>query len=242
MNEMLLTTEKAKEKMMAIRISPGVHKMAVSGLAASLSTVMMLNTQSVQASPIAEGNTAFALDLYAQLKAGPGNLFFSPYSISTCLAMTYAGTRGDTEQEMARVLHFPPGQIHKSFGELQRQLAEAEKQKGVQLSIANALWAQEGHPFLPAFLNIAKGDYQANIKQADFKSAAEAARSEINRWVAERTKDKIQDILPPGSLDAMTRLVLANAIYFKGSWATPFRETETSTQPFHLTTNSQIQA
>jgi serpin B len=107
------------------------------------------------------------------------------------------------------------------------------------LSVANALWAQKGHAFLPAFLNIGKADYQANLNLADFKTGAEAARHTINGWVAKQTKDKIQDILPPGSLDTSTRLVLADAIYFKGAWAKPFLKAGTSTQPFHLTANRQ---
>ncbi len=176
------------------------------------------SARSAQTQSLVDGNTAFALDLYGQLKSKPGNLFFSPYSISTALAMTCAGARGETEKQLGRVLHFdqPQRQVHSSFGELQRQLSEAGKQKGIELNIANALWAQKSHPLLPAFLEIAKGEYQANVNQADFKTGAEAARAEINGWVAQQTKDKIQNILPPGSLDALTRLVLANAIYFKG--------------------------
>jgi serpin B len=200
--------------------------------------------QPSQPQALVDGNTAFACDLYAQLKASPGNLFFSPYSISTALAMTYAGARGNTEAQMARVLHFGKNQpgLHSSFGALQRQLNQARKQKGIELSVANALWAQQGHPFLPAFLNIGKDQYQANLNLADFQTHAEAARREINGWVAQKTKDKIQDILPPGSLDALTRLVLANAIYFKGVWAEPFPKAETSPQPFHLTADHQTDA
>jgi len=191
-----------------------------------------------------DGNTAFALDLYGQLKSAPGNLFFSPYSISTCLAMTYAGARGDTAKQMSRVLHLDQdqGKVNASFSKLQRQLSEAGNRKGIELSIANSLWAQKGHSFLPAFLEIARGDYQANVNQADFIIEAEAARGEINRWVAQATKDKIQNILPPGSFTDMTRLVLANAIYFKGVWAKPYDKAETSSQPFHLSTSRRTDA
>ena len=191
------------------------------------------------AQTVVDGNTAFALDLYAQLKSARGNLFFSPYSISTCLAMTYAGARGDTAKQMSRVLHLDQDQakVHASFSKLQRQLSEASNQKGIELSIANSLWAQKGHSFLPAFLETAKGDYQANVNQADFIIEAEAARGEINRWVAQETKDKIKDILPPGSLTDQTRLVLVNAIYFKGVWAKPYDKAETASQPFHLSTS-----
>ncbi|HKS35847.1 MAG TPA: serpin family protein, partial [Verrucomicrobiae bacterium] len=119
--------------------------------------------RSSQNQSVIEGNTAFALDLYGQLKTRPGNVFFSPYSISTCLAVTCAGARGDTEKQMSRVLHLDKEQrkVHASFSELQRQLSEAGNQKGIELSIANSLWAQKDHPFLPAFLEIAARDYQA---------------------------------------------------------------------------------
>jgi serpin B len=194
-----------------------------------------------QTKALVDGNTAFACDLYAQLRNSPGNLFFSPYSVSTALAMTYAGARGNTETQMAQVLHFGTDQarLHSAFSALQRQFNQANAQKGIELSLANALWAQQGHPFLPAFLSIGQGEYQANLNQADFKTGAEAARREINGWVARKTKDRIKDILPPGSLDLYTRLVLANAIYFKGAWANPFTKAETSPQPFHLTASRQ---
>jgi serpin B len=198
--------------------------------------------QTSQTNSLVEGNTAFALDLYAHLNDTPGNLFISPYSISSCLAMTYAGARGDTKAQMGRVLHFNQGDVrlHSSFGELQKQLTDAEKPNGIQLAIANALWTQKGEPFLPAFLQTAADDYQADIKQADFTTDADAVRQEINGWVAQKTMDKIQDILPPHSVDDRTRLVLANAIYFKGAWENPFATSHTSTQPFHLSKESQV--
>ena len=122
--------------------------------------------------------------------------------------MTYAGARGETEKQTCHVLHFANDQrrLHAAFGQLQRQLSEAATAKRIELSLANALWAQKDYPFRPAFLEIAKRDYQANIAQADFKTAAEAARGEINHWVAKRTRDRIQDILPPGSLLFLGRL------------------------------------
>ncbi len=209
---------------------------------------------------LVEGNTAFALDLYSHLKETPGNLLFSPLSISPCLAMTYAGARGETETQMGRVLRFSKDQprLHSAFGELLRQLNQMEKpmvtriqfdedgiqpspvqRPGIQLDFANALWAQEGHPFLPAFLKIAIDEYHADVNQADFKTKAAAVTREINRWVAEKTNDKIHDILPPGSVDGLTRLVLANAIYFKGAWLMRFWETGTSAQKFHLSASSK---
>lgn len=196
--------------------------------------------ESARLQPVVEGNTAFALDLYGRLKTNPGNLFFSPYSISTALAMTYGGARGETEKQMAQVLRFGVAQaeVHSCFSELQRQLSEAGKQQGIDLTVANALWAQKGHSFLPAFLKTVQNEYQANINQADFTTGAEAARARINAWVADQTKDKIRDVLPPGSLDAATRLVLANAIYFKGLWAVPYDKSATSPQTFYRSATS----
>jgi len=196
-----------------------------------------------QPESVVEGNTAFALDLYGHLKKAPGNLFFSPYSISTALAMTYAGARGDTEKQMRKVFYFDPNQkeLHAAFGELQNQLNECSKQKGIELSIANALWTEQAHAFLPDFLRVAKENYRANLNQTDFKTQADAAREQINQWVSQITKDRIQNILPPGSLDALTRLVLANAIYFKGAWTKPFDKAATSIQPFNLSSASKVE-
>jgi serpin B len=211
------------------------------GLLTSLSIGLVADAQAAQSDTLVAGNTAFALDLYAHLRDRPGSFFFSPYSISISLAMTYAGARGDTETQMGRVLHFSQGNagVHSSFGELQQQLHDVEKQKGIQLDIANALWTQKGEPFLPVFLKIATDDYQADVKQADFRTSADAVRREINRWVAQKTQDKIQDILSPDNVGSSTRLVLANAIYFKGTWARPFEKNATSSQPFHISTRSQ---
>jgi len=198
----------------------------------------------VQTQSIVDSNTAFALSLYDELKSRPGNIFFSPFSISTALAIAYAGARGETEKQMGRVLHFGTNQrqVHPTFGELQRRLSEASEKPGIRLNIANALWAQKGHPFRPDFMEISSGNYRANVNSADFLTAAEAARGEINHWVSQQTNDRIQDILPPDSLTDLTRLILANAVYFKGIWAEPFDAGETSSQPFHLLPMRRVQA
>jgi serpin B len=192
---------------------------------------------------VVEGNTGFAFDLYARLSSQPGNLFFSPYSISTCLGMAYAGARGDTESQMAGVLHFKKGdaQIHSSFGQLQRDLHGAER-AGIELKIANGLWAQKGELFLPAFFTIVEDDYQARVGQADFASRPDLVAGEVNRWVAQQTEGKIQQILPPDSVDSKTRLILADAIYFKGMWAKEFPESDTSTQWFYVSGYQRVDA
>jgi serpin B len=191
-----------------------------------------------------KGNNTFALDLYAMLREREGNLFFSPASISTALAMTYAGARGQTADEMAKTLHFTLGQdrLHPALGALLRDLGGADKKRGYQLSIANALWAQKGHPFLTSFLKLNKDNYGAGVREVDFKRATEVARQAINRWVEKQTQDKIKELLKKGVLDSDTRLVLTNAIYFKGDWASQFKKDRTRQAPFQVTASKKVDA
>ena len=208
-----------------------------------LTLISIPSPGTAQVQTVVAGNTAFALNLYSQLATNSGNLFFSPYSISTCLAMLYAGASGNTEQQMSQVLGFgrDQEQFASLFGRLQAQLASDQQTNAIELDIANALWTQEGFPFLTTFLATARNQYQANINQADFVNSADAARQTINDWVAQETHGRIHDILPPGSVDSHTRLVLANAIYFLGVWTTAFAQTNTSTQPFFLSTNDEVE-
>lgn len=185
---------------------------------------------------IVEGNTAFALDLYARLAEQEGNLFFSPYSISTALAMTYAGARGNTEKQMADVLHFTLGQdqLHPGFHALVRDLESKANRNGNELSVANALWGQKGEGFLEEFLELTNKYYGAGFREVDFIHATEEARQTINAWVEEETRDKIKDLVPPGAVDNTTVLVLTNAIYFLGKWAVEFDQERTKDAPFTL--------
>lgn len=201
-------------------------------------------TQTSQVHKVVRGDNGFALDLYSQLKNGSGNLFLSPYSISTCLAMTYTGARGDTAKQMAQALHFSADQqqLASSFGALQRQLNAIEQKSGIQLAVANGLWAQQGHPFIPAFLDTAKNTYQARIEQVDFRTQAEPVREQVNDWVSQKTKGKITNLLQPGTVQASTRLILANAIYFKGKWTRPFNKTNTMPVPFSVRSSQKVQA
>ncbi len=183
---------------------------------------------------LVEGDNAFAVELYGRLRNQSGNLFFSPESISTALAMAYAGARGNTASEMAKTLHFtlPPAQLHPAMGALLGDLNAAHA--GYQLSVANALWAQRGYTFLPDFLKVMNNDYGAGLNQVDFKGSTEAARLTINHWVEQKTANKIQDLLQPGALRSSTRLVLTNAIYFKGDWQTQFDKAQTKDEDFHV--------
>ncbi len=204
-----------------------------------------------ETSVIASGNNLFAVELYNKLMGSSGfkqtdNLFFSPYSISTALALTWAGAKNNTEQQMAEVLHFPFPQkrLHKTFGSLQKNLNEKAKAGSFQLNIANALWTQHEFSFLAGFLNTLENDYDAPLHQVDFKNTIkrQAARKTINKWVEEKTNDKIKNLIKPGILSAMTRLVLTNAIYFKGDWAVKFDENKTIAMSFHISPEKKIDA
>jgi serpin B len=195
---------------------------------------------------IGQANNAFAIDLYAKLAPGNSeNLFFSPNSIETALAMTYAGARADTAKQMAAVLHLPPDSstVHKDLGNFIAELNGEGAQKGnarsYQLSVANALWGQAGFHFLPDFVSLLKTNYGAGFQEVDFLHNAEAARQTINAWVEKETHDKIQNLIAPGILNPATELVLTNTIYFKGTWATPFEKKATQEQPFHISAGDE---
>ena len=194
----------------------------------------LAHTNEQDTKSLADHLNAFTLDLYRKLQEQEGNLFLSPLSISTCMAMAYAGARGETETQMARALHYPfeQEQLHLMLGKLIEDL-NAESVKGnYQLVIANALWGLKGYEFAPQYLELIKTRYDSELQELDFQGEAEAACQKINQWVAEQTREKIREIVNPDALDDLTRLVLTNAIYFKGSWSTPFPEYGTSPEPF----------
>jgi serpin B len=190
---------------------------------------------------IVKDNTAFAIDLYKRLQKTKGNLFFSPYSISVALAMTYAGALGETKQQMAQALHFSAGQqLHPVFSSLESELKTAQSD-GILLRSANSLYPQTKYPFLEAFLGLVKEHYGADITSVDYENNLEEARVSINNWVTERTEEKIRDLIPSGMINALTRLVLVNAIYFKGNWASQFDPKYTKVSPFWVTPDREIQ-
>lgn len=196
---------------------------------------------------LVQGNSGFAFDLYRTLREDGGNLFFSPYSISAALAMTYAGARGETEQEMAETLNFlPQAELHPAFNALDLELAEHAQQTreeagdAFQLDIANAVWGQQGHEFLAPFLDVLAERYGAGIRLLDFGSEPEEARRTINAWVSDQTEERITELFPKGIIDQMTRLVLANAIYFNAPWADPFPKEQTRDGTFHLLDGTEV--
>ncbi len=182
------------------------------------------------------GNTRFALDLYVQLSRKEGNLFFSPYSISTALAMSWSGARNNTEKEMADTLHFPMGQakVHQTFAGLEKGLAEILARGDVSLTTANSIWPQAGLPLLDGYVQCLSENYGVAATPLDYVRETEAARQTINRWVEEKTREKIRELIRPGDLDPSTVMVLVNAIHFKGDWASKFKEKSTRPADFTL--------
>lgn len=197
---------------------------------------------------LVDGNTAFAYNLFQALKSEDGNVFYSPYSISIALAMTYAGARGETATQMADTLHFDLSQekLHPAFNYLDMELnkrgegAKGKDDEGFRLNIVNAIWGQKDFTFLPVFLDTLAENYGAGLRVVDFIGETEKARVTINDWVSDETEERIQDLIPPGQLDAMTRLVLTNAIYFNAAWQYQFEESLTSDSPFYLLTGEDV--
>jgi serpin B len=193
---------------------------------------------------LVQGNSTFALDLYARLRNKEGNLFFSPYSISTALAMTYAGARGETAEQMAKVLHFSldPQRLHPAFAELTRELNAGAVPRGYQLSIAQSLWGDNTLSVRPEFDNLLQADYGARLGLVDFRLHPDAARQQINQWVAERTNDKIKELLGKNDIDARTRMMLVNAVYFKAAWLKEFNADLTQKGAVFHTAGKQVKA
>ncbi|MCC7156781.1 MAG: serpin family protein [Bryobacterales bacterium] len=182
----------------------------------------------------------FGLALHKVLPKPTENLVYSPFSVAAAMSMTLAGARGRTASEIASALSLQhPDTIHADLKDLMAGLITGAGSSD-KLAIANALWPQQGANILTPFLETVRQNYQAESKALDFQRAAEPSRQEINRWVADHTAGKILDLLGPGTITPLTRLVLTNAIYFKGSWASAFDPTRTSDEPFYLNGGSTV--
>ena len=194
------------------------------------------------------GNDAFAFDVYKYLRAGDGNIFFSPYSLSEVLAMTYGGARGNTEKEMAAALEFqlPQDKLHLAFDALDLALAsrgqgaKGKDQQPFRLHVVNAIWGQTGFDFLPSYLELLAENYGSGLRILDFQKNPESSRVAINNWVAQQTEQKIKDLIPEGSITDMTRLVLTNAIYFNAAWLNQFDKNSTKPGDFTLKNGSKV--
>ncbi len=183
---------------------------------------------------LAEGANAFAFEMYDQLASTKGNFAYSPASISTALAMTFAGAQGETAQQISDVMHFelPPAQLHAAYS---AQLAawNDPARTAYELAVVNRLFGEQTSKFHDAFVQLTGDDYGAPLEPVDFIGAPDQARTRINAWVAEQTHQRIRNLLPPGSIESLTRLVLTNAVYFKGKWKTEFDKKATAPGPFH---------
>jgi len=197
---------------------------------------------------LVSGNSALAFDLYQALRDEEGNLFYSPYSISQALAMTYAGARGETAQQIANTLHFvlSPNALHPAFNSLDIELsqrgegAEGTDDEGFRLNIVNAIWGQDGYEFLSEFLDVLAENYGAGLRLLDFVNTPEESRITINNWVSDQTEGRIEDLIPQGVIDTLTRLVLTNAIYFNAAWQYPFDEDMTADGTFYLLDGGEV--
>jgi len=183
----------------------------------------------------AEDSNDFALAMYGQLRQRPGNLFFSPFSIRTALGMTYSGARGETAAQMREALRFPPSDetLHIAFAKIIQRLNAAGDGE-YELAVANSLWGQEGGELQAGFLELIARYYGGAMNVVDFSLPADSVQVAINRWIEDKTKQKIRQLIPPGGLGAEARLVLVNALYFKGMWQLQFRKSATSDEPFYL--------
>jgi serpin B len=200
---------------------------------------------------LADGNSAFAWNLYQQLiKDEKGNLFFSPYSLSLALAMAYAGAKGDTAKQMADTLHFTLSQdkLAEAFNYVGLELAKRALMKdlagkdghGFRLNVVDDAWGQKDYTFLAGYLDILAENYGAGLRTLDFAKNPEGSRQTINQYISDMTEGRIKDLIPPGGILPFTVLVLTNAIYFNAAWLYPFSETATNDGSFNLADGSKV--
>ncbi|MCK4763123.1 MAG: serpin family protein [Candidatus Aminicenantes bacterium] len=213
----------------------------------SLSRETNPQLQAGEMAELAAGNTRFACDLYEQVRNSADNVFFSPHSITTALAMAYAGARGNTAAQMAAALHFTlsPERLHNAFNALDLELAkrpQAAAEDGFELNICNAAWGQKDYSFLQDYLDLLAVNYDSGLRLLDFTAHPEQGRITINDWVYLQTEERIENLLPTGSINELTRLVLTNTIYFKAGWRHPFDEEATADAPFFTLDGQQVTA
>jgi serpin B len=228
--------------LMILPLAACARPVAAGEVKSDIPRIISPDVRPADATRLVEGNSAFACDLYQALKGQEGNLFYSPYSISLALAMTYTGARGETGKQMAEVLHYLLSQqtLHTAFNSLDLELgkrgegAKGKDDKGFRLNVVNAIWGQQDYKFLPAYLDILAENYGAGLRLLDFVSAPEESRLTINDWVSDQTEGRIKDLIKPGIISSLTRLVLTNAIYFNAAWQRPFNEKNTAQAAFHL--------
>ncbi|XP_072267901.1 leukocyte elastase inhibitor-like [Pyxicephalus adspersus] len=190
---------------------------------------------------LTSANTQFSFDLFRKLSESnsTGNIFFSPISISAALAMTFLGAQEKSAEQISKALHFDGvNDVHSNFQTLNAQINK-KAGSAYTLNLANRLFGEKTFDFSSDFLSSLQSLYQAKLGTVDFLTAYEAARQEINAWVSEQTRGKIPEVLSQGSVNSTTKLVLVNALYFKGDWAEKFNAEQTTEAPFMLNKNEQ---
>jgi serine protease inhibitor len=190
---------------------------------------------------VVNANNQFAFDLYSEFdKSARGNMFYSPYSIFSALAMVYEGARGQTASEIEEVFHFPDNKILRSnFAAIYNKINK--ESKSYDLRTGNALWTQQDYQFFQNYTNRVEQYYGGRVSNLDFKQETERSRQTINSFIEEQTNNKIKDLIPIGALSSETKLVLTNAIYFKGTWEWEFDRSDTNDQEFKVTSNNIVQ-
>nr|ABS87359.1 lospin 7 [Amblyomma americanum] len=192
-------------------------------------------SEAMAANPLGDSLLNFSIDLYKQLvseSGRSGNVFYSPFSISAALSMALAGARNTTATQLTEVLHVKSNDIHKHFSGFLSKLSGFAPD--VKLHVANRMYSEQTFPVLESYLSLLRDSYGATIESVDFKAQYEKVRQQVNAWVEEATESKIKDLLPPGSVDSLTSLILVNAIYFKGLWSSQFDPKSTHRSDFHL--------
>lgn len=194
---------------------------------------------------LAVANNQFACELLDAVRGESAeNLFLAPLSVTMVMQMAAVGARGETADQMAEALRSPWRNARQgaAMADLQRRLFGAENGGGVTLRAANRIFVARHYPLSPDFVETLERNYASQPEEVDFERHAEEARAQINTWVADQTSGRIEDLIPQGVLDALTRLVLVNAVYFKGDWAEPFDKERTQDGPFHVTADEQVDA
>lgn len=202
-----------------------------------------IGTDRTATQTVAGASNQFAFDLYSKIQKTENedqNIFFSPFSISSALAITYEGAKGQTADEIKSVFHFPSDTavLHNGYAGLNAGINSADA--AYTLQTANALWAEKTYPFLSDYTTTAEQYYGAKVTNLDFINTPEESRLTINNWVEDQTEDKIKDLLPEGTIDPITRLVITNAIYFKGTWVKQFDTEKTSDEDFHTASGKTV--
>ncbi len=205
----------------------------------------LVNSEPSGVEAVVKSSNAFATSFMAELlKTHPkNNIFFSPISLFTALSMTYAGAKGKTKEEMENVLHISSlrEKVHPAISRILSLLeSESEKKEGCKLHIANALWGEREFRFLKDFIDTIKKFYGGRFFIVDFKRNVEGARKRINEWIEKETEGKIKNLLKKGDIDPLTRLVITNAIYFKGFWASKFDKKATENMPFYVAPGKSV--